>query len=84
MPEWGMELLRFVFGQLGALGTICLGAAGYVAYLHHEEKEDHKETRKAMAELTKEMLGSQLSTIKVLTELKSLLESRWKTGVGGR
>ena len=77
--EWVEKLLVLLFGQLGALGTVCLLAAGYIAWLHHQEKEDHKRTRELVAQDAEKRLGIHQSYIQILTELKSILTYREKT-----
>lgn len=71
--EWAEGFLKFLFGQLGPLGTICLGVAAYTAWLHHQEKEDHKATRKLVAEDAAKRLLLHEKYIAVLTEVKTLI-----------
>lgn len=71
--EWLESLLKLLFGQLGPLGTVCLGVAAYTAWLHYEEKKDHKKTREIVAEDAEKRLKIHQEYIQTLAEIKTLL-----------
>lgn len=71
--EWVENLLKLLFGQLGPLGTVTLAAAAYSAWLHWQEREDHKRTRQLVAEDAEKRLKLHQDFIAVLTEIKTLL-----------
>lgn len=71
--EWAESLLKLLFGQLGPLGTVCLGVAAYTAWLHYQEKQDHKRTREIVAEDAEKRLKIHQEYITVLTEIKTMM-----------
>lgn len=71
--EWVEGLLTLLFRQLGPLGTICLLTTVYVAWLHHNEREDHKHTRDLIAADAERRTKLNQEFIIVLTEIKTLL-----------
>ena len=81
--EMLQELLTLLFGQLGPLGTVCVAAAAYSAWLHHREREDHKATRRAVAEDAKERLAIHNRYLEVLAEMRILLMHLGEKDHGG-
>jgi len=73
--DWWISLLQLLFGQLGVVGTVCFVMAMYIAYLHHQEREDHKATRVLMERDVERRATIHEQYIKVLAEMKLLLES---------
>lgn len=78
--EWVESLLKLLFGQLGPLGTTTLAAAAYMAFLHHQEREDHKRTRELVAEDAEKRLKIHQDYIAVLSEIKTLLLKELRNG----
>lgn len=74
--DWLKDLLTLLFGQLGPLGTVCVAAAAYSAWLHHTEREDHRKTRELVAKDAEGRLKIHQQFIEVLTEMKTLLQHR--------
>lgn len=74
MPDWGMDLLKLLFGQLGVVGTVCFIAAGYLARLHWYEREDHKATRVLLGDLAEKQLNAQVALTQSLSAVETLLE----------
>lgn len=74
--EWIQDLLKLLFGQLGVVGTVCFLAVAYVAYLLQQEKEDHKATRGALAELIKTQANVNLQFMELLTEIRTYMRIR--------
>lgn len=72
--EWLKDLLTLLFGQLGPLGTVCVAAAAYSAWLHHTEREDHRKTRELVAADAEKRLKIHEAFIGTLTEMKILLQ----------
>lgn len=72
--EWLQDLLKLLFGHLGPLGTVCVAAAVYAAWLHHQEKEDHKETRKAVAEDAARRIEIHNRYLEILSEMRVVLD----------
>lgn len=72
--EWVKDLLTLLFGQLGPLGTVCVAAATYSAWLHHTEREDHRKTREMVAKDSEARLKIHNSFIETLAEMKVLLQ----------
>lgn len=71
--DWVQELLKLLFGQLGSLGTVCVAAAAYSAWLHYSEREDHKKTREMVARDAEQRLVAYNKHVQVLAEIKTLL-----------
>lgn len=74
------ELFRLLFGQLGALGTVCVVAAAWMAWMHQKEKDDHKETRQLMYAHFEKVVALQVTVATVLAELKQLIEEDTSVG----
>lgn len=66
-------MLKLLFGQLGVVGTVCLGVAGALGWLHMQERADHKQTRELMYQHFEKLLALQISVAGVLAELKLLI-----------
>lgn len=73
MPEWFTGLLTVLFGQLGALGTVCFLAAAYSAYLLQREQESHTATRRELTEYLESHLALREKHIEILAELRGIL-----------
>ena len=71
--EWVESLLKLLFGHLGPLGTTLVAAAAYMAWLHNQEREDHKKTRQLVADDAEKRLIIHQDYIRVLTEIKTIL-----------
>lgn len=67
------SLLKLLFGQLGVIGTVCLGVATALGWLHMQERKDHKQTRELMYQHFEKLLTLQISVASVLAELKLLI-----------
>lgn len=74
MDSW-IEILKLLFGQLGVVGTVCFLMSGYLAYLHRQEKEDHKATRQLMEGDLDKRLKIHQEYIQVLTQIKTMMEA---------
>lgn len=72
--EFVKDLLQLLFGHLGPLGTVCVAAAAYSAWLHHSEREDHRKTREMVAKDAEGRLKIHSQFIEVLAELKTMLQ----------
>lgn len=70
-----LDAIKFMFGQLGVVGGVCFLMSGYLAWLHHVEREDHKQTRKATELDLEKRLEIHKEYISTLVEIKSLLEA---------
>lgn len=68
-----LSLLTLLFGQLGALGTICVVGAGSFWYLLKQEQKAHDDTRKIVYQQFNRLAESQQAVATVLAELKLLL-----------
>ncbi|MBK8123868.1 MAG: hypothetical protein IPK54_10025 [Dokdonella sp.] len=71
--EEALSIVKFLFGQLGVVGGVCFLMAGYLAWLHREEKEDHKRTRTMLNEDLEKRLIAHGEYVKVLAEIRTLL-----------
>lgn len=68
-----LSLLTLLFGQLGALGTICVVGAGAFWFLLKQEKTAHESTRQIVYQQFDKLATSQQAVATVLAELKLLL-----------
>lgn len=71
--EWIQDLLKLLFGQLGVVGTVCFLVSGYLAWLHHQEREDHKQTRESVRLYVQSQNEMNMRFLEVITEVKTLL-----------
>lgn len=78
--EWVESLLKLLFGQLGPLGTTTLMGAAYIAWLHTKEREDHKETRRLVAEDAERSLKVHHEYIALLAEIRTILRKERANG----
>lgn len=83
---WAINLLQLLFGQIGAVGTICVAVAGYMGWQLHLAQQATKELFIKMAQeradMTTKFESSQekrvelLSTyLHTLSEFKNTLDS---------
>jgi hypothetical protein len=76
---WILEGLKLLFGQVGVLGTVIIGFAGFIAWLYIKEREAHDSTRQLMLtqnEARYKVLESNLATLKELQHTVGLLVDR--------
>lgn len=71
--EFIQDLLKLMFGQLGVVGTVCFVILGYVAYLHWQEREDHKQTREGIKFYIQSQNEMNMKFLEVLTEVRTAL-----------
>lgn len=71
--EFIQDLLKLMFGQLGVVGTVCFVILGYVAFLHWQEREDHKSTRESIKFYIQSQNEMNMRFLEVLTEMKTVL-----------
>lgn len=71
--EFVQDLLKLLFGQLGVVGTVCFVILGYVAFLHWQEREDHKATRESIKFYIQSQNEMNMRFLEVLTEVKTVL-----------
>lgn len=71
--EEAFAIVKFLFGQLGVIGGVCFLMSGYLAWLHREEKEDHKKTRELLVLDLEKRLIAHGEYVKVLAEIRTLL-----------
>lgn len=74
-----LEGFKLLFGQVGVLGTVIIGFAGFIAWLYIREREAHEATRKLMWEASEaryKVLESNLATLKELQSTVGLLVDR--------
>lgn len=73
--SWVQELLKLLFGQVGVLGTVLIGIAAYIAYLHKKEMEAHEETRRRGDEVAEKRTVLFETYLKTLSDLKIAIEA---------
>ena len=71
--EWVEDLLKLLFGSLGPLGAVCFIFAGYIAWLLHHERLDHKATRESVSLFIRSQNDMNMRFLEVLTEIKTIL-----------
>lgn len=71
--EFVQDLLKLLFGQLGVVGTVCFVILGYVAYLHHQEREDHKQTREGIKHFIASQNETNMKFLEVMVEMRTVL-----------
>lgn len=74
MPEWMSQLIELLFGKLGALGTVCLAAAGWTGYLLRLEQDAHERTRQQFQLYLESQSIFREKYLELLTELRTFLE----------
>lgn len=82
-----LEGLKLLFGQVGVLGTVIIGFAGFVAWLYIKEREAHDATRQLMLtqnEARFKVLESNLVTLKEIQVTVGLLVDRSSRNGGQR
>lgn len=72
---WIHSVLELLFGRLGALGTLFVGAFAYVAWQLHIEQREHRETRKLMEELNEKRLLLHAENIRAIEQLRQAMLS---------
>lgn len=82
-----LEGFKLLFGQVGVLGTVIIGFAGFIAWLYLKEREAHEATRRLMwdqSEARYKVLESNLTTLKELQTTVGLLVDRSSRNGGQR
>lgn len=84
--EWIQDLLKLLFGQLGVVGTVCFAATVHIAWLFHQEKEDHKNTRETIKDVVASQALANMKFIELLTEIKTYMriQKELAHGTNGR
>jgi hypothetical protein len=71
---WAEGLLRLLFGNLGALGTLFVIVSVYQGWQLKLEQDEHKETRTTLGELNEKRLMLHEENLKTLGELKNSID----------
>ena len=68
-----VDLIKLLFGQVGVIGTICLGLAAFVGWLLREERNAHLMTQRRYEELNEKRFEILLMHQKALGEVRDSL-----------
>lgn len=81
MSQVVVDLIKLLFGQVGVIGTLCLGIAAWFAYQYREEREAHLRTQNRYEELNEkrfELMKTNHETLNALKDSVGLLASKVK------
>lgn len=70
MTEVLVEFVKLLFGQVGVIGTVCLGVAAFIGWLLQEERASHTQTRTKYEEMNDKRFDLLLAQQQTLTALK--------------
>lgn len=72
--SWISELLKLLFGNLGAIGTIAVVFCGFLAYMLHIEQKEHACTREKNEVLNEKRYVAFEKMVVALIEQKAALD----------